>query len=61
MSKIKYINIKKVHSAIGRNKIQKLTLLGLGLKKLGAVCKVQDTASIRGMMNKVKHLIKIVG
>lgn len=56
----KFLNVKKVHSAIARKKDQADTLIGLGLKKIGQVRKLEDTPSVRGMINKVKHLAKIV-
>ena len=56
----KFLNIKKISSAIARKKDQADTLIGLGLKKIGQVRKLEDTPSVRGMINKVKHLVKIV-
>jgi len=57
MAKIK---IKKIKSEINRPSNQKLTLLALGLKKIGQVVEHEDTPSIVGMVEKVKHLVKIV-
>ena len=54
------IKIKKVRSEIKRPATQKKTLLALGLKKLGQVVEHQDTPSIVGMVNKVKHLVTII-
>ena len=51
------IKIKKVKSAIKKPGNQKKTLLSLGLKKIGQVVEHQDTPSIMGMINKVKHLV----
>ena len=53
------INIKKVKSAIKRPGNQKKTLLALGLKKIGQVVEHQDSPSILGMINKVKHLVTV--
>ena len=39
---------------------QKKTLLSLGLKKIGQVVEHQDTPSIMGMINKVKHLVTVI-
>ncbi len=55
--KIKIIQIK---SGIGRKQDQKDTLKGLGLSKLGKIRELDDTEAIRGMVNKIKHLVKIV-
>ena len=54
------LKIKLYKSGIGRKSDQKRTLIGLGLKKIGQTRELQDTPSIRGMINKVKHLVKIV-
>jgi len=53
------IKIKKVKSAIKRHGDQKKTLLALGLKKIGQVVEHQDSPSILGMINKVKHLVTV--
>lgn len=57
MAKIK---IKQVKSRIGAPKDQKGTLDALGLRKLNAVVEHEDTPSILGMVEKVKHLVTIV-
>ncbi len=46
-------------SPIGRQSDQKRTLIGLGLNKIGRSKVLNDTPSIRGMINKVKHLVEI--
>ncbi|NRA73319.1 MAG: 50S ribosomal protein L30 [Rickettsiales bacterium] len=51
--------VTQIKSAIGKQKYQKQTLIGLGLNKLNRSVLVEDTSAIRGMMNKVDHLIKI--
>lgn len=57
MAKIK---IQQVRSRIRCPRVQKATLDALGLHKMNAVVEHEDTASIRGMVEKVKHLVKIV-
>ncbi len=57
MAKIK---IKFVHSPIGRKPDQKETVRCLGLTKLNQVKEVEDTATIRGMLNKIPHLVQVV-
>ena len=52
--------IKKIKSAIKKPGNQKKTLLSLGLKKIGQVVEHQDTPSIMGMINKVKHLVTVI-
>ena len=46
-------------SPIGRQSGQKKTLIGLGLNKIGRSKILNDTPSIRGMINKVKHLVEV--
>ena len=46
-------------SPIGRQSGQKRTLIGLGLNKIGRSKVLNDTPSIRGMINKVKHLVEV--
>jgi large subunit ribosomal protein L30 len=52
------LRIKWVKSDIGYPKSQKQTLKALGLSRLNQVIEHEDTASIRGMLVKVNHLIK---
>lgn len=55
----KQITVRQIASPIGRKPAQKATLVGLGLDKLHAVSTLEDTPSVRGMVNKIKHLVKI--
>ena len=57
MSKIK---IKQTKSRIGSPKDQKRTLDALGLRKMNRVVEHDDTATIRGMITKVQHLVTII-
>tara|TARA_B100001057_G_C22573434_1_gene842059 strand:+ start:243 stop:431 length:189 start_codon:yes stop_codon:yes gene_type:complete len=59
MSK-KFIKVKLVKSGIGRKSDQKKTLIGLGLNRVGKIRELEDTPSIRGMVNKVSHLVKVI-
>ena len=56
----KMIKIKQVKSAIGYNIRQKSTIRALGFHRLNEVVEKKDTPQIRGMINKVSHLVKIV-
>ena len=56
MAKIK---IKQVRSRIRCPKTQKLTLDALGLRKTGRIVEHEDNPAIRGMIEKVKHLVKV--
>jgi large subunit ribosomal protein L30 len=53
------IKIKQVRSRIRCPKDQKLTLNALGLKKVGRVVEYEDNPAIRGMIEKVKHLVSV--
>lgn len=46
-------------SAIGYNEKQKATIKALGLKKLNQTVEHEDTAVIRGMIDKVPHLLHV--
>ena len=52
------IKVVQIRSAIGRKGSQRKTLIGLGLNKIGRVRELEDTAAVRGMINKVKHLVR---
>ena len=45
------VTVTQTKSAIGRKADQRLTLIGLGLNKIGRTRELQDTASVRGMIN----------
>jgi large subunit ribosomal protein L30 len=52
------IVVKQTRSGIGQSKNQRLILRALGLRKIGATNKLKDNNCIRGMVNKVKHLVE---
>ena len=54
------LTLVQVHSPIGRKADQRGTLIGLGLNKMHRKSVLEDTPSIRGMVEKVKHLVKII-
>jgi large subunit ribosomal protein L30 len=54
------IRIKWVRSAIATPEKHKLVVKGLGFTRLNQVVEREDTPSIRGMVKKVPHLVKIV-
>ncbi len=56
----KSVIIKQVKSSIKASKRQKASLVGLGLRKIGMVKELEDTSSVRGMIDSVAHLIEIV-
>lgn len=54
------IKIKLVRSKIGKTERQKRTIEALGLRKIGQIVEKEDTPQIRGMINKVNHMVEIV-
>ncbi len=54
------IKIKQTKSRIGAPIDQRRTLDALGLHKMNRVVEVEDNASIRGMINKVCHLVTVI-
>lgn len=55
----KTITVTQTGSPIGRRKDQEQTLIGLGLNKMNRTRELEDTPSVRGMINKVKHLVSV--
>jgi large subunit ribosomal protein L30 len=56
----KTIVVKQIASAARRPDIQRRTLIGLGLNKINRTRELEDTPSVRGMVNKLPHLVVIV-
>jgi large subunit ribosomal protein L30 len=48
-----------VRSAIGYPRDQRATLRGLGLRRIGSVSELVSTEAVRGMLNKVRHLVRV--
>ena len=59
MSKKNTIIVIQKKSSIGRKSYQRKTLIGLGLNKFGRSKELEYTPSIRGMIDKVKHLVEV--
>ncbi|MBN8875317.1 MAG: 50S ribosomal protein L30 [Rhodospirillales bacterium] len=53
------VKVTQVGSPIGRKPGQKETLTGLGLNRIRATRELEDTPSVRGMIRKVAHLVKV--
>jgi large subunit ribosomal protein L30 len=60
-SQKKTVTVEQVGSSTRRPGIQRDILLGLGLKRIGNKKTLEDTPSVRGMIAKVSHLIRVVG
>jgi large subunit ribosomal protein L30 len=59
MSKKNTIRVRQFKSGIGYARDQKATLRGLGFRRLNQVVELEDTPAVRGMINKVRHLVRI--
>ena len=55
------IKVQQVKSRIHAPQRQKATLATMGLKKLNQIVELEDTASNRGMIQTVHHLVKVIG
>lgn len=55
----KTITITQIGSPIGRQDYQRATLIGLGLNKIRRTSTIIDTPATRGMIERVKHLVKV--
>jgi large subunit ribosomal protein L30 len=55
----KTVRVTQTGSPIGRPRDQRATLVGLGLNKMHRTNELEDTPSVRGMINKVKHLVRV--
>lgn len=60
MTKTSLLRIKQTKSLIGKSKSHKATMKGLGLRKIGQMVELKDTAAARGMIMKVQHLIAVL-
>jgi large subunit ribosomal protein L30 len=53
------IKVTQTGSPIRRRRDQRATLIGLGLNKMHRTRELEDTPSVRGMINKVRHLVRV--
>lgn len=56
----KTVRVQLFRSPIGTQPKHKLCVKGLGLSRVGQVRELEDTASVRGMINKVNYMVRIV-
>ena len=59
MANGKMVTVTQVGSPIGRERDQRDTLIGLGLNKMNKTRTLEDTPSVRGMIRKVQHLVRV--
>ncbi|MEN8894081.1 MULTISPECIES: 50S ribosomal protein L30 [Planktotalea] len=56
----KTIVVKQIGSPIRRPEKQRQTLIGLGLNKMHKTRELEDTPAVRGMVNKISHMVEII-
>ncbi|BBO59144.1 50S ribosomal protein L30 [Mycoavidus sp. B2-EB] len=54
------VKIQLIKSLIGTRESHRATIRGLGLKRVNSISELQDTPAVRGMINKVSYLVKVV-
>ncbi|MFL9927422.1 50S ribosomal protein L30 [Herbaspirillum lusitanum] len=54
------IKVQLVKGLIGTRQDHRATVRGLGLRRVNSVSELEDTPSVRGMINKVSYLVKVV-
>jgi large subunit ribosomal protein L30 len=54
------VKVQLVRSPIGTKQSHRDTVRGLGLRRLNSTSELQDTPAVRGMINKISYLVKIV-
>ncbi|MBW8191705.1 50S ribosomal protein L30 [Neiella marina] len=57
----KTLKVTQVKSSIGRLPKHRATLTGLGLRRIGHTVELEDTPSVRGMINKVYYMVQVEG
>ena len=55
------VKVTQVKSSIGRLPKHKATLRGLGLRRINHTVELEDTACVRGMINRVSYMVKVEG
>lgn len=60
MAKQTTVTIEQIGSPIRRTADQRATLIGLGLNKMHKRRTLEDTPSVRGMINKISHLVRVI-
>jgi len=56
----KTLKVKLVMGLVGTRESHRATVRGLGLRRVNSVRELEDTPSVRGMINKVSYLVKVV-
>ncbi len=56
----KTVKVKLVKGLIGTRETHRATVRGLGLRRVNSIAELEDTPAVRGMINKVSYLVKVV-
>jgi large subunit ribosomal protein L30 len=60
MADKKTLKVKLVRSPIGTHSTHRATVRGLGLRRLNSEAVLEDTPAVRGMINKISYLVKVL-
>ena len=60
MSEKKTLTVKLVRSPIGTRTSHRATVVGLGLRRMNSTSVLEDTPSVRGMINKIAYLVQVL-
>jgi large subunit ribosomal protein L30 len=60
MDMAKTIKVQLIKGLIGTRETHRATVRGLGLRRVNSVRELEDTPAVRGMINKVSYLVKVV-
>jgi large subunit ribosomal protein L30 len=60
MAAKKTVRVQQVKSVIGYTERQRATIRGLGLRKIRQIVELEDTDAVRGMIEKVNHLVVVL-
>jgi large subunit ribosomal protein L30 len=60
MSKSSKLKVQLVRSPIGTKEAHRATVRGLGLRGVNSVRELEDTPAVRGMINKISYLVKVI-
>jgi large subunit ribosomal protein L30 len=60
MAEKKTVTVEQTGSPLRRDGSQRATLIGLGLNKMRRQSQLEDTPAVRGMIRKVRHLVRVV-
>ena len=54
------VTVQLVRSPIGCKQSHRATVAGLGLRKINSISELEDTPAVRGMINKISYLLKVL-